>query len=143
MKIVPALSLACLLALSLTSLSARAECDPKKNCPFGPGVADRWEKGSKLESKGDYAAAIKEYEQALAASKKITRKDLEKKQVEVLRACATNGSQARLEGAKAGAAVLAKDKAAKKTAAERAEQVFRLTTEEFDRKQPELATSCP
>lgn len=139
----PAMALCMLLALTLHALPARAECDPKKNCPYGPGIADRWDKGHKLEAKGDYVAAIKEYELALAAAKKITRKDLDKKQVDILRACAANGSLARLDGAKAGLAVIAKDKSARKTAAERAEQVFRITEEEFDRKQPEVASACP
>lgn len=142
MKFAPLFALLA-LAFATLALPAHADCDPKKNCPYGPGIAERWEKGQKLEAKGDYAGAIKEYEQALAASKKLTRKDLDKKQVDTLRACAANGSTARLEGAKAGLAALAKDKTAKKYAAERVEQVFRITTEEFDRKQPELASACP
>lgn len=118
---------------------------PAAASPYGKDIADRWETGAKLEAKSDYANAVKQYEQALAAAKKLARKDLDKKQLETLRACAVQGSEARLASARAGQAAVKADNSAsgKRTAAARAEQAFQVANEEADRRRPDLATACP
>lgn len=113
--------------------------------PYGKDISGRWDAGAKLEAKGDYANAAKQYEQALAAARKLIRKDLDKKQLDTLRACAILGSEARLAGARAGVAAIRADSSAagKRMAAAKAEQAFQIANEEADRKRPDLASACP
>lgn len=113
--------------------------------PYGTDISSRWESGAKLEAKGDYAGAVRLYEQAVSASRKLDRKGMEKKQLATLRACAVQGSEARLASARAGLAALTADNsvAGKRAAAAKAEQAFQVATEEADRKRPDLATACP
>ena len=87
-----------LCVLSIIALPALAD--------YGPKISGRWVTGAKMEAKGDYANAVKQYEQALAASPKLDFKGLDKKELDTLRACATSGSEARLAGARAGMAAL-------------------------------------
>lgn len=113
--------------------------------PYGKDISGRWEAGAKLEAAGDYANAVKQYDQALIAARKLTRKDLDKKQLETLRACAVLGAEARLAGARAVQAALRADNSAagKRMAAAKAEQAFQIANEEADRKRPDLANACP
>ena len=112
---------------------------------YGPNVSGRWEAGSKLEAKGDYTNAMKQYEQALAAARKLEFKGLNKKDMGTMRACAVSGSEARLAGARAGRAALKADNSpvGKRTAVSKAQQAFDSAIKEANRGRPELADGCP
>jgi hypothetical protein len=112
---------------------------------YGPTVSGRWDAGSKLEAKGDYVNAVRLYEQALAAARKLDFKGLEKKDMETLRDCATSGSEARLAGARAGMVALKSDNSriGRRTATSKSQEAFRNAFEEMDRKRPDLVNACP
>lgn len=118
---------------------------PALASPYGPDVAGRWGAGANLESAGKYAEAIRQYELALAAARKLSGKGMDKKQLDTLRACAVQGSEIRLAGARAGLAALKADSspAGMRAAAAKAEQAFQVASEEQDRKRPDLVTACP
>lgn len=101
-------------------------------------TGERWGQGSALEQKGDFDAAIIQYNRALQAIRAIDDQQL--------RDCAAIGTIARLEGAMAGKRYIqtyGRDANALRSALEASQNRFRAVMAASDAKRPELATSCP
>ncbi len=81
---------------------ARPTCKLTQNCVYGPQVSDRWAEGSAFEQKGDFDSATVSYTKALNAAEKLRLPGKTIDQLKLLRACATMGSVARLQGAMGG-----------------------------------------
>lgn len=112
--------------------------------PFGAAVESRWSEGAKAESRGDFAAARKAYELALAASARIESPGLDGARRTILRACAAQGSRARIAGARAGeAAAGASGPASLDRAKEAAGKAFREAVSAEEKARPDLADACP
>jgi hypothetical protein len=123
-----------------------AKCKLTTNCPYGSEVSDRWIKGARFEQKGDFKSAIVEYQKAFKASEKLTFPGRSQAQVKLLRACASTGSYANLQGAIAGAEYMNFHQLTAehtKAAIEISHEKFREVSDAQDKKFPELASSCP
>lgn len=142
-----ALTLGSIVCVQTQAVEATtANCKFTTNCPYGSEVSDRWSKGAKFEQKGDFESAIVEYKKAFKASEKLTFPGRSQVQVKLLRACASTGSYASLQGAIAGAEYMKFHQLTAehtKAAIEISRDKFREVSDTQDKKFPELASSCP
>jgi hypothetical protein len=123
-----------------------AKCKLTTNCPYGSQVSDRWIKGTRFEQEGDFESAIVEYKKAFNASEKLTFPGRTQAKMKLLRACASTGSYARLQGAITGAEYMKFHQLTAdhtKAAIEISRDKFREVSDAQDQKFPELANSCP
>jgi hypothetical protein len=123
-----------------------AKCKFTTNCVYGAEVSDRWIKGARFEQEADFESAMVEYKKAFEASQKLTFPGRSQTRVKLLRACASKGSYARLEGAKIGAEYMKFHQLTAehtKAAIEISRDKFREVSDAQEKKFPELANSCP
>ena len=125
---------------------ARPTCKLTRNCVYGPQVSDRWIEGARFEQKGDFQNAQISYTRAFNAAEKLSLPGRTTTQMKLLRACATMGSLARLQGAIGGTEYMKthmltaeNTKAAIEISRSRFGDVIASQVSEF----PELETSCP
>ena len=134
------------IALPQKAQAAEPPCKIATDCPYGGNVNDRWIQGAKSEQSGDFDEARAFYIKAFDASEKLVfpRKSLE--QVKLFRACAAQGSYARLEGSIDGAEFMKTHLETREyiqMAFEVSRQKFRDVVAQQDIENPELANKCP
>jgi hypothetical protein len=126
--------------------AARLTCKLTRNCVYGPQVSDRWIEGSQFEQKGDFKRAIVSYTKAFNAAEKLNLPGKTQAQMKLLRACATMGSYASLQGAMAGSDYMESHQItaeSTKAAIEISRSKFGDVTASQISEFPELETSCP
>ncbi|WP_158333117.1 hypothetical protein [Calothrix sp. PCC 6303] len=142
-----ALTLGSIVCIQTQPAEARTvKCKLTTNCVYGSEISDRWIKGARFEQKADFQSAIIEYKKAFKASEKLTFPGKTQAQMKLLRACASTGSYASLQGAIAGAEYMKFHQLTAehtKAAIEISRNKFREVSDAQDEKFPELAGSCP
>ncbi len=134
------------IALIPSAQANRPTCKLTRNCVYGPQVSDRWEEGARLEQKGDFESATVSYTKAFKAAEKLSLPGRTIAQMKLLRACASMGSFARLQGSMGGSEYMKSHsltadhtKAAIEISRSRFGDAIAQQISEF----PELETSCP
>lgn len=124
----------------------RPACKLSDNCVYGPQVSDRWIEGSRFEQEGDFDSARVAYIRAFNAAEKLSLPGIRTAPMKRLRACATMGSFARLQGAIDGSNYMKSHQLTAentKAAIEISRQKFQDVIAEQTSKFPELKTGCP
>ena len=134
------------IALPQKAQAAEPPCKIATDCPFGGNVSDRWLEGANSEQSGDFNEARASYIKAFDASEKLVFPEKSLEQLKLLRACAAQGSYARLAGAIAGSEYMNTHLMTRESsdmALQISRQKFRDTSDAQDLEFPELVSKCP
>ena len=134
------------IVFTQTAQANEPQCELTTDCPYGARVSDRWIEGANSEQSGDFNEARASYIKAFDASEKLVFPGKSLERVKLLRACAAQGSYARLAGAIAGAEFMKTHLETReyiKMAVDISRQTFRDVVDQQDIDNPELATKCP
>ena len=134
------------IALPQTAQAVEPSCKIATDCPFGGNVSDRWIQGANSEGSGDFDEARAFYIKAFDASEKLVFPGKSLERVKLLRACAAQGSYARLAGAIAGSEYMNTHLMTRESsdmALQISRQKFRDTLDAQDLEFPELVSKCP
>ena len=99
-----ALAIVCnpIVPIAQANSPVKPVCKLTRNCVYGPLVSDRWIEGARFEKEADFDSAQVSYTKAFNAAEKLSLPGKTTAQMKLLRACATMGSFARLQGAIGG-----------------------------------------
>lgn len=134
------------IALPQKAQAAEPSCKIATDCPFGGNVSDRWIQGASSEQSGDFDEARASYMKAFDASEKLVFPGKSLEQVKLFRACAAQGSYARLAGAIDGAEFMKTHLETREyiqMAVDISRQKFRDVVAQQDIENPELTSKCP
>ena len=134
------------IVFTQTAQANEPQCELTTDCPYGARVSDRWIEGANSEQSGDFNEARASYIKAFDASEKLVFPGKSLERVKLLRACAAQGSYARLAGAIAGSEYMNTHLMIRESsdmALQISRRKFRDTLDAQDLEFPELASKCP
>ena len=134
------------IALPQKAQANEPKCKLSTDCVYGGRVNDRWVEGANAELKADFDSARVAYTRAFDAAEMLKFPGKSETQVQLLQACATQGSFARLAGAIAGSEYMNTHLITRESsdmALQISRQKFRDTLDAQDLEFPELASKCP
>ena len=134
------------IVFTQTAQANELKCKLTTDCPYGARVSDRWVEGANAEVKTDFDSAKVAYMRAFNAAETLSFPGKSETQVKLLRACATQGSFARLAGAIAGSEYMNTHLMTRESsdmALQISRQKFRDTSDAQDLEFPELVSKCP
>ncbi len=153
MKLIPivlfsalAIGFSPIASIAQANSPARETCKLTRNCVYGPQVSDRWVEGERFEQKADFESAKVSYTKAFNAAEKLRLPGKTIAQMKLLRACASMGSLARLQGAIGGSEYMQSHPLTAdhtKAAIEISRSRFGDAIAQQISELPELETSCP
>ena len=134
------------IVFTQTAQANEPRCKLTTHCVYGGRVNDRWTEGANAELKANFDRAQVAYTRAFDAAETLNFPGKSETQVKLLRACATQGSFARLAGAIAGSEYMSTHlmtRESSEMALQISRQKFRDTLDAQDLEFPELASKCP